>query len=248
MNYLLNLSYLGCAYSGFQIQKNAPTIAGALTDAAERLFGDHCKITGCSRTDRGVHARDFYASLKVSDTSPKIPCDRIPDAMNCLLPYDIAIKSARIVPDAFNPRFDTVYKEYEYVVSNKREKDPFAVGRKHHYNRPIDEKLLDRECKAFVGKHDFAAFMATGSDAVTTVREIKYCGVRREGDDVIFTFAADGFLYNMVRIMVGTLLYISEGKIKEGSIGEIIESKDRTKAGITVPPDGLYLTRVVLNI
>ena len=247
MNYLINLAYLGCAYSGFQIQKNAPTVAGCLTKAADTLFGKGCKITGCSRTDRGVHAKDFYATVKVPDGAPMIPLDKIPEAMNTLLPYDISVRRANLVSDGFNPRFDTLYKEYQYVIFNKKEKDPFIYGRKLPYGRPLDEKMLDIQCGDYVGRHDFTSFMATGSDASTTVREVKYCSITREGDNVIFTVAADGFLYNMVRIMVGTLLYISEGKIEPGSIPQIIEARDRKRAGVTVPPDGLYLSRVVLK-
>lgn len=247
MNYLLELSYSGVKYSGFQIQKNARTVAGELTRAAGLLFGCPCKVNGCSRTDAGVHANQFYAAVSCSDEGNRVPVDRIPAAINCLLPYDIAVKSAATVPDGYNPRFEAVCKEYKYVIYNSPYKNPFYHKLKLPYGRPLDETELNEEAQAFVGTHDFSAFMASGSDVMTTVRTVYSASVTREGDDVIFTVSADGFLYNMVRIMTGTLLYIAEGKIQKGAIPSIIESKNRTKAGITVSPDGLYLNKVVLR-
>ena len=247
MNYLLELSYSGVKYSGFQIQKNARTVAGELTRAAGLLFGCPCKVNGCSRTDAGVHANQFYASVQLSDEGNRVPEDRIPAAINCLLPYDIAVKSAAIVEDGYNPRFEAVCKEYKYIIYNSLYKNPFYHKLKLPYGRPLDADMLNGQARDFIGTHDFSAFMASGSDVVTTVRNVYTSSVTREGDDVIFTVSADGFLYNMVRIMTGTLLYIAEGKIEPGSIPSIIESKNRAKAGITVSPDGLYLNKVVLR-
>lgn len=247
MKYLLELSFLGADYSGFQIQKNAPTIAGELTRACRVLLGTECKIAGCSRTDAGVHAREFYASVQTGENANRVPPERIPAALNCVLPYDIAVKAARIVPESFNPRFDTEYKEYEYVIYNSAVKNPFEYRRALPYPFPLDADELNLQAADYVGRHDFSAFMASGSDASTTVRTVKYADVRRNGEYVIFRVAADGFLYNMVRIMAGTLLYISEGKLAHGSIPDIISSKQRSSAGVTVIPDGLYLTKVILK-
>lgn len=247
MTYLLELSYSGVNYSGFQIQPNAKTIAGELTRASKLLFGVDCKVQGCSRTDTGVHAKQFFASVHLPDNGNKVPVDRIPAAINCLLPYDIAVKEARAVPDGYNPRFETVSKEYCYVIYNRPEKNPFFHKLKLPYPYFLDEKMLDMQAKDYIGEHDFISFMAVGSDVSSTVREVYGAAVRREGDDVIFTVSANGFLYNMVRIMVGTLLYISEGKIKEGAIPDIIKEKNRSAAGMTVPPDGLYLSKVILK-
>lgn len=247
MTYLLEIAYSGVDYSGFQIQKNAKTIAGELTRASKKLFGCECKIRGCSRTDAGVHARQFFCSVQTEDGANAVPPDKIPAAMNTLLPYDIAVKSAKTVPDGYNPRFETLYKEYRYVIYNKAEKDPFSYKLKLPYPYPLDADMLDKEAKDYIGEHDFTSFMAAGSDVISTVRTVTDASVKREGDDVIFTVSADGFLYNMVRIMTGTLLYIAEGKIEKGTIPEIIKAKDRGKAGITVSPDGLYLNRVVLK-
>ena len=148
------------------------------------------------------------------------------------------------VSDDFNPRH-TEYKEYRYIVHNSPFKDPFLHKRAVRVPDKIDEKLLDKEAKSFIGTHDFSSFMATGSPVNTTVRTIKYFNVERDGDKIIFSVAADGFLYNMVRIMVGTLLDISKGKIEVGKISEIIEKKDRKASGVTAPPDGLYLSKVI---
>lgn len=243
MKYLLRLSFLGCNYHGFQIQNNASTIAGALKDACCTLFDAPCVISGCSRTDAGVHALEYYACCCVENGNT-VPCDKIPYALNHLLPDDISVRSSCIVDDAFNPRH-CEYKEYVYIVNNSSHKDPFLQGRAVRFPQEINETELNAEAQDFVGKHDFSSFMATGSDVTSTVRTIKYFNVTRQGDNVYFTVAADGFLYNMVRIMVGTLLDISKGKIPKGSIPDIIKGLDRTKAGITAPPDGLYLAKVV---
>lgn len=247
MTYLLEMSYSGVNYCGFQIQKNAKTVAGEITRAAKLLFGAECKVQGCSRTDAGVHAIQFFCSVHTSNDANKVPVDRIPAAINCLLPYDIAVKNAVIASDGYNPRFETISKEYRYVIYNRAEKNPFFHKLKLPYPYPLDEKMLDKEAKDFMGKHDFTSFMAVGSDVSTTVRTVYDASVKRDGDDVIFSVSADGFLYNMVRIMTGTLLYISEGKIEKGGIPGIIEAKNRSAAGFTVPPDGLYLSKVVLK-
>lgn len=243
MKYLLKMSYLGCDYHGFQIQENAKTVAGTLKKSCETLFNAPCTIHGCSRTDTGVHALVYFATCDVNGGNT-VPCDRIPYALNHLLPSDISVSDCCIAPDDFNPRH-TEYKEYRYIVHNSPFKDPFLHKRAVRVPDKIDEKLLDQEAQSFIGTHDFSAFMATGSPVNTTVRTVKYFNVERDGDRIIFSVAADGFLYNMVRIMVGTLLDISKGKIQCGKIPEIIEGKDRTKAGITAPPDGLYLAKVI---
>lgn len=243
MKYLLKMSYLGCEYHGFQIQDNAKTVAGTLKKSCETLFSAPCIIQGCSRTDTGVHALDYYATCSV-DGGNNVPVKKIPYALNHLLPSDISVVDSCIVSDDFNPRH-AEYKEYRYIVHNTPFKDPFLHKRALRVPDKIDEIMLNNEAKAFIGTHDFTSFMAMGSDVNTTVRTIKYFNVERDNDKVTFTVAADGFLYNMVRIMVGTLLDISKGKISKREIPSIILAKDRKKAGITAPPDGLYLAKVV---
>jgi tRNA pseudouridine38-40 synthase len=248
---LLHISFLGTNYCGYQIQQNKPTVQGALCEAAERVFGSPCDITGCSRTDSGVHANEFCATVTKKgevgiDTS--IPLDKIPIAFSAVLPFDISVFRAEWVEDDFHPRYGVLYKEYEYKIYNKPIPDPFTSGRCWHYPRYIDDASLERMKQAaahFVGKHDFAAYMASGSDIKDTVRTVFDAEVTREGDFVIFRVSADGFLYNMVRIFTGTLLAVAEGKISPKDIVDITLSKDRKKAGMTAPARGLYLNRVV---
>ena len=240
-NYLLTIRYDGSGYHGWQYQENAVSVQQCIMEAAARMFGETPVVNGCSRTDAGVHANRFCCNFK----APRCyPCENVVAAMNTYLPFDIVVLSCEVVDDDFHARFSCKGKEYEYVVWNTPVRDPFLHKRAYHYKYPLDADFLDKQAKDLLGTHDFTCFMAAGSDAKTTVRTISRADDRREGDTVIFTFGADGFLYNMVRIMTGTLLYIASGKIKPGSIPAIIESKDRLQAGITVPGDGLYLNRI----
>lgn len=244
MKYLLTISYDGRRYCGYQVQKNGVSIQEMLCKAAEAVFGRPCPITGCSRTDSGVHALDFKATLKTEDDSPRIPADKVAAAMNCHLPEDIAVQSSCVVPEGFHPRYDVKEKEYQYRIHNAPTRDPFLAGRAYHYPRKLDENKMNRAAAMLVGTHDFAAFMASGSDVADTVRTIYSLGVVREGDMITVTVSGNGFLYNMVRILTGTLIAVSEGKLTAEDIPAVIASKDRSRAGITVPACGLYLTRV----
>jgi tRNA pseudouridine38-40 synthase len=170
--------------------------------------------------------------------------DKLLLALNRYLPEDIAVLSVEDATDVFHARYDATGKEYVYRLRNSRIKDPFSPNFAYRFGYPLDVGLLDREAKAFVGTHDFAAFQSAGSDIDDTVRTIEYFAVCREGDDVLFTVKGDGFLYNMVRILVGTLLFIGTGRLPEGSIPEIIAAKDRNRAGKTMPALGLCLNRV----
>ena len=246
MKYLLKLSYLGTAYAGFQVQPNGDTVQGRLCSAAKTLFGVDCAVTGCSRTDSGVHAKEYYATLEAVGGAD-IPAERLPRAINTYLPKDISVSCARIVPDDFSIRKNVSGKEYEYIILNTAAGDPFCTGRALHYSHHLDADKMNEAAKHFVGKHDFAAFMASGSDIADTVRTVSECRVERNGNIVKIYMAADGFLYNMVRITVGTLIEVSEGKISPDGIDKIINSKDRTLAGRTAPPEGLYLGKVFLK-
>lgn len=173
-----------------------------------------------------------------------MPCQKAVYALNAVLPDEIAVISCRQVDEDFHARFDCKGKEYIYIINNSPVKDPFLVGRAYHYKYKLDESFLSRQAQDFVGTHDFAALCASGSCVKDTVRTVYDFKVEREGDKVIFKISGDGFLYNMVRIAVGTLLDISRGKIPEGSVKEIIQSKDRKNAGVTAPACGLYLNKV----
>ena len=250
MKILLNISYVGTAYCGYQVQKNAVTIQQRLNEAAKSLFGFDCDIVGCSRTDRGVHANMFCATVSEKGNesiNSTIPEAALPQAFNSYLPGDISVRSAKYVSDDFHPRYSVKSKEYVYKIYNAAVGDPFLFGRVWHYPRPITDDGLERMRAAaanFCGKHDFSAFMASGSKIVDATRTVYYADVMRDGDVIEFKVSADGFLYNMVRIMTGTLVSVAEGKISPDEISKIIESRDRSRAGFTAPPDGLYLNKV----
>lgn len=239
--YILKIAYKGTNYCGWQVQPNKPTVQSTIQQACEKVFGVHVDLTGCSRTDSGVHARGFVAL--VSGVLPNIPSESLPLALNSALPDDIAVTEAQNAPADFHPRYNALGKEYVYYIRNSRIKDPFCNETAWHYPKHIDENIADALCAEFVGKKDFRAFMATGSKIIDTVREVKYFNARREGDMLIFTVAADGFLYNMVRIMVGTVAEKASGTDMP-TITEIINSQDRAFAGTTAPAKGLVLNKV----
>ena len=244
MKYLLTIAYDGRRYCGYQVQKNGVSVQEMLGKAAAAVFGRPCPITGCSRTDSGVHALDFKATLETYEDAPGIPTDKIAIAMNCYLPEDIAVREVLEVSDSFHPRYDAKIKEYRYLIHNAKARDPFLAGRAYHYPRPLDEGVMERAAAHFVGTHDFAACMASGSDVTDTVRTVYSCEVSRKGDTLMIHVSGNGFLYNMVRIMVGTLISVSEGRIQPEDIPAVLASRDRRRAGATAPACGLYLYRV----
>ena len=240
-NLLLTLRFAGTNYSGFQVQHNAPSVCAAFQDALEKVLSKREDVKGCSRTDSGVHANKYCLSLR---THNPIAAHRLVDALNARLPEDIAVTHAREAPDDFHARYSATGKEYVYRLLNSRIKDPLAPHLSYRAGYHIDERLLHNEAQAFLGRHDFSAFMAKGSDIKDTARTIIHFAVHREGDYVIFTVRGDGFLYKQVRIMVGTLLAIAGGKLPPGNISDIIKSRDRARAGKTAPARGLYLNDV----
>lgn len=240
-NYLFKMKYDGSSFHGWQIQPDDITVQQCVSDAFMKIFSRKVCVNGCSRTDSGVHANEFCFNVKIeTEMSP----DRIIKALNSQLPPSAAIYYCCEVSEDFHARFDCKGKEYIYKILNSQYPDPFLFERAYHYKYPLDEKMLDKEAKAFIGKHDFAAFCASGSSVETTERTVFDFSVERQGDEVVFRVSGDGFLYNMVRIMVGTLIDISRGKIECGSIPQIIESCDRKRAGVTAPACGLYLNKV----
>lgn len=241
-NLKVTTAFLGTAYHGFQRQEGGlRTVQGEIERAIYKLLGERVSINGCSRTDAGVHANNFVFSVGLDSS---IDDRGFQYGMNGVLPPDISILKCEGAADDFHARYHCCGKEYVYLIHNSEIKSPFLADRMYRSWYPIDAKKLDRACKAFIGRHDFKAFCAAACDKEVTVREIFDYSVEREGDVVRFTVSGDGFLYNMVRITVGTLLFINDGKLAEDSIAGIIASKDRTKAGKTVPPQGLYLNRV----
>lgn len=240
-NICLTISYDGSRFHGWQMQENAETVQGFITKACERILGHKVTLYGCSRTDALVHANTFCCNFK---TEKDTPTEKIKVGINALVPDEIAVLQVKEVSLDFNSRFDCKGKEYVYKVWNSRVRNPFLLNKALHYPLPIDDALLDEQAKAFIGYHDFSAFCASGTEVKDKRRNIFDFSVERQGELVLFKVKGDGFLYNMVRIMVGTLLDISSGKIQENSIGDILLSKDRVRAGITAPPHGLYLNKV----
>lgn len=250
MKYLLTIRFLGSAYHGYQVQKNGASVQEQLNRAAEALFGYPCDIVGCSRTDSGVHAEMFCATVSrkgCASLDTAIPPERVPLAMNAYLPEDISVYGARAVPDDFHARYDVKSKEYRYLIYDDPFRDPLLAGRSLHWKMRLSDDTLESMNRAagyFVGRHDFRAYMAEGSKVSSTVRTVYSASVFREGKCVIFRVEADGFLYNMVRIMTGTLLSVAEGKISPEDIPSLTDSLDRKRTGATAPACGLYLYRV----
>jgi tRNA pseudouridine38-40 synthase len=246
MKHLIVLSYLGTNYCGFQVQPNGETIQGALGRAAERIFATPCLITGCSRTDSGVHANEYLAVIEEHGSS-RIPDSAVPRAMNTYLANDISVQKCIRVPDDFSIRRKVVGKEYVYMIWNGETRNPFLADRALYYFRKPDVERMQQAARLFIGKHDFRAFMASGSDIADTVRTITDLRIEYENSLIKIYVSADGFLYNMVRIIVGTLLEVSEGRISLERLPSIIEGGNREDSGRTAPPEGLYLNRVFLE-
>ena len=237
----LTLAYDGSDFHGWQVQKGGDiTVQSTLQEAIFKVCGKNLPVTGCSRTDAGVHANEFVCHTDMIN----IPCEKLPIALNTHLPRSVAVKSAQMVPSDFHARYSCIGKEYIYKILNSKIRDPFLCGRVMQYPRPLDVDALCAIAPAFCGKKDFCAFMAQGSKIVDTVRTVKYCQISREGDMVTIRIAADGFLYNMVRIIAGTFILAAEKGFSAGDIKDIIASHERCRAGATAPACGLYLNKV----
>lgn len=240
-NIALFLRYLGTDYHGWQAQKNLATVQQTLEKAAGMVVGHSVHVTGCGRTDAGVHARCYVANFRTEST---IPSERLPYALNTHLPPDIVVTKAFDVSSDFNAIGSCVRKEYTYLIYNTRVRDPFYVDRAWFYPKHLDEKIMQAAADQFVGTHDFAAVRSVGTDVKSTVRTVYYYQVERRGDLIELRVCANGFLYNMARAMAGTVVYAAEGKIAPERIGAILDSGNRTAAGPTVPPGGLYMTHL----
>jgi len=241
-NLLFKIAFDGAAFHGWQQQDNAITVQGELKKAWESLTGETPNIIGCSRTDAGVHANEYYFNVRTEST---IPIDSFPVAlMSAKLPKEISIYSCKEVDYEFNARFDCEKKEYEYVIENRKVASPFMYKRSFNYKYNVDVELMNKAAKSFIGTYDFSAFCAADAQVNSKVRTIYNAEVFRDGEFIKFRVCGNGFLYNMVRIMAGTLLYVNMGKISAEDIPEIINNKDRKAAGITAIPDGLYLNKV----
>lgn len=240
-NIALSLMYVGTAYHGWQIQKNGVTVESTLEKALSSVVGYPVKCVGAGRTDAGVHALKYVANFH---TTSSIPCDRLPLAVNTRLPDDIVVTRATEVSEDFNAIGSCLKKEYTYRIYNSRIRNAFFVDRAWFYPKRLDETIMQSCAQQMVGTHDFAALRSVGTETKTTVRTVYYFNITRQGDLIECKVCANGFLYNMVRAMVGTCVYASEGKLSPDDLPGIMEARNRTAAGPTAPPGGLYMSEL----
>ncbi|WMJ23298.1 tRNA pseudouridine(38-40) synthase TruA [Paludicola sp. MB14-C6] len=244
-NLLIEISYNGANYHGYQVQANAITITEVIQDTIEKILKKRENIVGCSRTDSKVHANSYYFNMK---TESNIPCEKFITVINNALPDDIVILSCREVDMDFHARYNCIGKEYIYKIYNNPVRNPYLIDLALHHKKYIDVDALNKAAQVFVGTHDFTSFCSMGfKQGTSMIKTIEFIEVYRENDFINIKVKADAFLYNMVRIIVGTLLYVNDGKIKPEDLIHIIEAKDRTKAGKTAPPQGLYLNQVFFD-
>lgn len=240
-NIKLIVEYDGTNYAGWQRQNNAITIQQRVEEAVEIVTGTFSEVTGSSRTDAGVHAKGFVCNFH---TESKIPSANFKKALNGFLPEDIVIIDSKEVDEKFHSRFDSLGKRYVYTVVNGAERPAIGRNYMYHFHRDLDMEKMKEASKYFLGTHDFSAFKKTGSSVKTSVRTITELQITKEEKNISFSIVGDGFLYNMVRIIVGTLLEVGVGRFSPEYIVDIIKSKDRSKAGKSAPASGLCLEEV----
>ncbi len=242
---LLTVSYDGTAYVGWQFQNNGPSIQDELEKALQKALGQFVRVTGASRTDAGVHALGQRAHF---DVCSSIPPEKYPFVLNRYLPEDIRVTAAKQVPDDFHARFMAAGKIYTYRIHHAAHASAIFRHCTAHVPVRLDDGNM-RECaQALLGTHDFAAFAAAGGQAKTTVRTIDDFSVERAGDEITLRIHGNGFLYNMVRIMAGTLIDLDRGTLPRGSLPAIIAARDRSRAGFTAPAEGLMLDDVFYDL
>ncbi|MDR1691947.1 MAG: tRNA pseudouridine(38-40) synthase TruA [Oscillospiraceae bacterium] len=239
MNTALTLRFDGSAYHGWQIQKNAVSVCGTVKTALERILRRDVTLHGCGRTDAGVHAELYTANFR---GGCGVPPDKLPLALNALLPRDIAVLSAAAVPDSFHALNSCREKEYTYRIYTGAVRDPFLERRAYHRPRPLDLGRMRDAAREFAGKHDFSCVRTLGTPVKSTVRTMLSFEVAERDGMIELIMRADGFLYNMARALAGTLVWVSEGKVTD--IPALIASGNRSGAGPVLPPHGLYMTGV----
>lgn len=239
---LLTITYDGTAYHGWQVQPNGVTVQETVQNALEELIGSRPPLTGCSRTDAGVHAKEFCCHFNCDDRFPEQAFVR---GLNALLPPDIAVKQCRRTADDFHARYCAKGKTYAYHIYNSTVKDPFRIRYSWQIERPLSVNRMERFCEGLVGTHDFYGFSSSGRTVKDTVRTVSDCHMETAGDEVILRITADGFLYNMVRIIVGTAVAVSDGRLAPDCAEALFCTGDRSLAGMTAPPQGLFLEKVI---
>ncbi len=237
----LTVAYDGTNYCGWQIQPNGVTVQEILEGALSELLKEEIHIMGASRTDAGVHA---LGNVAVFDTGARMPGDKYSYALNTRLPADIRIQESREVSSDFHPRFAKTVKTYEYRILNRRFPDPTRRLYSFFYYYPLDEERMRRGAAYLVGEHDFKSFCTAKADVESTVRTVYSLDVEREGDMITLRIRGNGFLYNMVRIIAGTLLRVGSGAMEPERVKEILEARDRSLAGETARPEGLTLVGI----
>lgn len=240
-NVKIIMAYRGTKYHGFQRQENAVSIQQVVEEALEKVLNEKITIYGCSRTDAGVHAEEYCFNFYTQKT---VPCRGILLGTNQFLPDDISFLSVEDADLDFHARYSCKAKEYIYRIHASLSKDPFRKDLALHYRNPVNLPLMQEAASHFVGKRDFAAFCSDGGQKSNTVRTVYKCELIQNGSNIELHVKGDGFLYNMIRIIVGTLLYMNEGKISMEELEEIFASGDRTRAGRTARPHGLYLHKI----
>lgn len=240
-NIAIRLTYDGSRYHGWQTQREEITVQQTLEEAIERCCGERLHVVGCGRTDAGVHALRYCANFR-SDS--RIPLEKLPLALNSYLPEDIAVLAACEAEENFNAIGSCIKKEYIYRIHNSNLRDPFLEKRACFFPQRLDVGKMNAAARAFEGTHDFAAVRSLGTETKTTVRTVYWCSAEREKDLITVRVCANGFLYNMARAMVGTMVYASYGKLEPEEIPALLERGDRRLTGPTMPPQGLYLNRL----
>ncbi|HCU55811.1 MAG TPA: tRNA pseudouridine(38-40) synthase TruA [Clostridiales bacterium] len=241
MRVLLRVQYKGTDYCGWQRQKNGLSVQEVLANAVRETTGESAVMHGSGRTDAGVHA---IAQAVHFDTHTKIPMQKLPIAINAHLPSSVRVLSAQEVDAGFNARFDAVSKTYLYKMYVSPVSSPLREGLCAFVHKTPDLDRMRRAAEYILGEHDFKVFQAAGGHVKSTVRTISALSISEQDGEISFEVTGNGFLYNMVRIMVGTLYYVGIGKIEPEEIPEILASGKRDRAGKTMPPEGLYLKRV----
>ena len=238
---LLTVEYDGTNYAGWQRQINGLAVQQVLEEALQKATKERIVVTGASRTDAGVHALGQAVHF---DTESRIPPEKYPFVLNTMLPRDVRVHSGREVSEGFHARFMTCGKRYTYRIVNSRHASAIRRNTHVHVPLPLDLAPMQEAAKQLLGTHDYAAFQAAGGTAKTTIRTITKVELTQLGDEIILTVEGDAFLYNMVRIIAGTLIEIGLGRRNVNAFSEAYETLDRLSLGVTAPPQGLELTKV----
>ena len=241
-NIFIKLAYDGTNYCGWQVQPNENSICDELIRAIYAITKEKPVIYGSGRTDSGVHA---YAQTANFFLNSQIPSEKLIGALNAKLPKDIVINELRDIDDSFNARYCAIGKEYQYNIYNSQFMSPFYVNRSWHVRGTLDIDAMKKAGEVLVGEYDFSAFMSSGSSIKSTVRTIYKLDINAENEIITVSVYGNGFLYNMVRIIVGTLVFVGQSRLTPSDVKEILDGCDRTKGAVTAPAEGLFLKQVL---